>query len=278
MAVTLCGVLGDPVGHSLSPVLHRAGYDAVGLPSWRYAARRVPAGTLAGFLGGLGPQWRGLSLTMPLKREVMPLLASLSHRARRAGAVNTIVRTSYGWAGDNTDLPGAVNAVRERHQGPMRRAVILGAGATAASTGLALVELGVREIVVLARSADRAAATATVLTDAGADVLVQPLELRLETDVVVSTLPVQAQTPALVGRWREAPLLFDVVYDPWPTPLVSAVREAGGTVVTGLDLLVHQAVLQFELFTGRPAPLERMRAAGEAVLSRGEGPAAVFSA
>lgn len=278
MAVTLCGVLGDPIAHSLSPVLHRAGYDAVGLSSWRYAARRVPAGTLAPFLAGLGPQWRGLSLTMPLKREVMPLLASLSHRARRAGAVNTIVRTSYGWAGDNTDLPGAVNAVRERHDGPLRRAVILGAGATAASTGLALAELGVRDIVLLARSAERAEETAGVIAATGADVLVQPLELRVETDIVVSTVPVEAQTPALVGRWREAPLLFDVVYDPWPTPLVSAVRAAGGTVVTGLDLLVHQAVLQFELFTGQEAPLERMRTAGEAVLSRSSGLDAALTA
>lgn len=277
MAVTLCGVLGDPIAHSLSPVLHRAGYDAVGLPSWRYVSRRVPAGTLAPFLAGLGPDWRGLSLTMPLKREAMPLLASLSHRARRAGAVNTIVRTSYGWAGDNTDLPGAVNAVRERHEGPLRRAVILGAGATAASVGLALVELGVREIVVLARSAERAEVTAGVVAATGVEVLVQPLELRLEADVVVSTLPVEAQTPALVGRWRDAPLLFDVVYDPWPTPLIAAVREAGGTVVTGLDLLAHQAVLQFELFTGICAPLDRMRAVGEAALSRSAGATAVLT-
>lgn len=278
MAVTLCGVLGDPIEHSISPVLHRAGYDAVGLPSWRYVGRRVPAGTLAPFLTGLGPQWRGLSLTMPLKREAMPLLASLSHRARRVGAVNTLVRTTYGWAGDNTDLPGAVNAVRERHDGPLRRAVILGAGATAASTGLAMIELGVRDIVILARSAQRAEETAAVLSAAGAEVLVQPLELRLEADVVVSTLPVEAQTPALVGRWREAPVLFDVVYDPWPTPLVSAVREAGGTVVTGLDLMVHQAVLQFELFTGQTAPVARMRAAGETALSGDAHPGAVLTA
>jgi len=259
-------VLGDPIEHSLSPVLHRAGYAELGL-DWEYDAVRVPSGTLASHVAGLGGDWRGLSLTMPLKREVMPLLASCSHRARTAGAANTLVRTAYGWAGDNTDLPGAVNALRERHDGPLQRAVILGAGATAASVGLALVELGAGEITILARSADRAADTAAVLAAASADVLVQPLELRIDADVVVSTVPVDALTPALVNRWRETPVLFDVVYDPWPTPLVAAARDAGGDVVTGLDLLVHQAVLQFELFTGQAAPLEAMRAAGEAALA-----------
>jgi shikimate dehydrogenase len=211
-------VLGDPIEHSLSPVLHRAGYAELGgdVAGWSYEALRVPAGTLASFLDGLSGPWRGLSLTMPLKREVMPLLASCSPRARRAGAANTLVRTAYGWAGDNTDLPGAVNAIRERYEGPVGRAVILGAGATAASVGLALVELGAREITLLARSAERATQTGQVLTEAGADVLVQPLELRVEADVVVSTVPVAAQTPALVNRWREAPVVFDVVYDPWP--------------------------------------------------------------
>jgi shikimate dehydrogenase len=269
-----CAVLGDPVDHSLSPVLHRAGYDELGLEGWSYDARRVASGDLPWFLSTLDGGWRGLSLTMPLKREAVPLVGSLSHRARRAGAVNTLVRTSTGWAGDNTDLPGAVNAIRERHDGPVTRAVILGAGATAASTGLALVELGAREITLLARDAGRAAETAGVLSAAGADVLVQPLELRVEADIVVSTVPVAAQTPSLVARWQEAPAVFDVIYDPWPTPLAVAVREAGGAVVTGLDLLVHQAALQFELFTGRAAPLEAMRAAGEAALAGAVAPSA----
>lgn len=276
-----CAVLGDPIDHSLSPVLHRAGYAAVGVPElsdWEYDARRVKSGHLPVFLDTLDASWRGLSLTMPLKREAMALvgdrISSVSHRARTAGAVNTLVRTSYGWAGDNTDLPGSVNAIRERHEGDLRRAVILGAGATAASTGLALASLGVTDITLLARDADRAAETARVLSEAGAEVLVQPLELRVdlgESGILVSTVPVEAQTDSLVRRWSQAPVLFDVVYDPWPTPLVAALREAGRTVITGLDLLVHQAALQFGLFTSQAAPLEAMREAGEAALRERAG-------
>ena len=271
-----CAVLGDPIAHSLSPVLHRAAYDALGLEGWTYDAVQVPAGTLVGFLDGLMPaggwpagEWRGLSLTMPLKREAMALLggrvASVSHRARLVGAVNTLVRTSYGWAGDNTDLPGAVAAVRERSDAAVTKGAILGAGATAASTGLALVELGAREVTLLARDATRAAETISVIGShpAKPSVSVLPLDAAPDADVLVSTVPAAAQTPDLVARWQDVPVLFEVVYDPWPTPLVAAAR---GSVVSGLDLLVHQAVLQFELFTGQAAPLDAMRAAGERAL------------
>ncbi|MEX0428669.1 shikimate dehydrogenase [Nocardioides sp. DS6] len=276
-----CAVLGDPIDHSLSPVLHRAGYAELGLTGWSYDAVRVPAGTLADqlallsedrahALGSAWPPgaWRGLSLTMPLKREAVPLLASMSARGRLVGAVNTLVRTSYGWAGDNTDLPGAVAAVRERSSARVMHGVVLGAGATAASTGLALVELGARDVTLLARDADRAAETVAVIAShpAAPTVSVQPLEARPEADILVSTVPVAAQTTDLVARWRSVPVLFDVVYDPWPTPLVTGVSAASGVVVSGLDLLVHQAALQFTLFTGRDAPLGAMRAAGEQAL------------
>lgn len=271
-----CAVLGAPVAHSLSPTLHRAGYEALGLDGWSYDAVEVPAGRLAAFLGELTPptgwppgSWRGLSLTMPLKREAMGLLggtvSSVSHRGALVGAVNTLVRTSYGWAGDNTDYPGAVAAVRERWSEPVTRGAILGAGATAASTGLALVELGAREVALLARDVTRASETVAVISQhpARPRVYVLPLAASPDVDVLVSTIPAAAQTPDLVARWQDVPLLFEVVYDPWPTPLVAAAR---GTVVAGLDLLIHQAVLQFELFTGVSAPLAELRAAGERAL------------
>jgi len=267
-----CAVLGDPVAHSLSPTLHRAAYDALGLEGWTYDAVQVPAGGLEAFLDRLGGpwppgEWRGLSLTMPLKREAVasPRVGARSHRADLAGAVNTLVRTSTGWAGDNTDLPGAVAAVQERWDGTLGAGAILGAGATAASTGLALVELGVRQVVLLARDVTRAGETVEVISahPAKPTVSVLPLHTSAEADILVSTIPAAAQTPELVARWQDVPVLFEVVYDPWPTPLVAAAR---GTVVSGLDLLVHQATLQFELFAGVAAPLAAMRAAGERAL------------
>ena len=259
-----CGVLGDPIEHSLSPALHRAAYEALGL-DWSYEPRQVRSGDLAWFLGTLDESWRGLSLTMPLKREALTLIEHCSLRARLAGGINTLVRTSYGWAGDNTDYPGAVAAVRERYDAPIRSGAVLGAGATAGSTGLALVELGAREVTLLARDAARAEETRAVIAGhpSRPEVRIAPLEARPEVDALVATIPVPAQHAQLVAAWRQVPLLFEVVYDPWPSPLVAA---ATGTVVTGLDLLVHQAVLQFELFTSQPAPLDAMRAAGEAAL------------
>ncbi|GGD26459.1 shikimate dehydrogenase [Nocardioides daphniae] len=281
MERTVCGVLGDPISHSLSPVLHRAGYAALGLP-WTYDAHRVPSGSLPQFLAGLDGTWRGLSLTMPLKREAVALVADLSERARRSGAVNTVVLDGHEGSptlwGDNTDIPGAVAAIRERSAGVLRTATILGGGATATSVGLALVEMGVEQIALLVRTPERARETVEVLT-AGSDAPAVDVRLLSDpvapSDVVVSTVPASAQHDDLVRSLAESPVLFDVVYDPWPTPLAAA---ATGVVVSGLDLLVHQAAVQFTHFTGQPAPLEAMRAAGESALaarteqSRGDQP------
>ncbi|TIC80365.1 shikimate dehydrogenase [Nocardioides sp. GY 10113] len=266
--VPRCAVLGDPVAHSLSPTLHRAGYAALGL-SASYDAVRVPAGGLAAVLAGLGPDWRGLSVTAPLKREALELAASSTDRARLAGGANTLLRIDgTDWAADNTDLPGAVAAIRERYDGPVHTAVILGAGATAASTGLALAELGARRIVVAARDAGRATPTLAAIAAHPGRPEVTHADLagcdRGAAEVVVSTIPAAAQEPALVARFADAPVLFEVLYDPWPTPLAAA---AGGALVSGLDLLLHQAYLQFEAFTGRAAPRAAMRAAGESALA-----------
>lgn len=271
-----CAVLGDPIAHSLSPTLHRAGYAAVGL-DWRYDAVRVEAGGLAGFLAGLGEEWRGLSLTMPFKREAVRLADEVSARAARAGVVNTLVLDDGVLRGDNTDLPGAVAAVRERWDGEVRAATVLGAGATAASTALALCDLGAERIRLLARSPERAAETAAAVRahPVGPEVSVAGLEDGKPIgEVVVSTVPVAAQDAALVERCAVAPVVFEVVYDPWPTPLAAAARARGQVLVGGLDLLAHQAALQFEVFTGLPAPLAVMRAAAEAELeARWAGPA-----
>lgn len=263
-----CAVLGDPIAHSLSPALHRAGYAAVGLP-WTYDAVRVPAGGLAGFVAGLDESWRGLSLTMPLKREALPLADVVSERAALAGVANTLVLAGGEVHADNTDLPGAVAAVRERYDGPVTAATILGAGATAASTGLALAELGARRVRLLARDPDRARDTAAAIGrhPAAPEVEVLPLATGgVVGEVVVSTIPAAAQAPELVERCTGPAVVFEVLYDPWPTPLAAAAAARGRALVSGLDLLVHQAALQFTAYTGLAAPLARMRAAGEDAL------------
>lgn len=265
-----CGVLGDPIAHSLSPVLHRAAYAELGL-DWSYDAHRVSSGGLESFLAGLDDTWRGLSLTMPLKREALPLVDRLTDRARLAGAVNTLLLEPGGErVGDNTDLPGAAAAVRERTSAPLASAVVLGGGATAASVGLALADLGVRTIDLLVRDVARAGDTVEVLRSHDADVDVRTGLLDasgvVDADIVVSTIPAAVQVPELLHRVGGVPVVFEALYDPWPTPLAAAALASGRVLIGGLDLLVHQAALQHELFTGVPAPLDVMRAAGRAAL------------
>lgn len=274
-------MLGDPIAHSLSPVLHRAGYAEAGL-DWAYDAHRVRSGGLGDFLDGLGPEWRGLSLTMPLKREAVPLVDHLTDRARLAGAVNTLLLQDDGSSlGDNTDLPGAAAAIRERTSAPLASAVILGGGATATSVGLALADLGVRTVVVAVREEARAAETLAALRahPSAPDVSVQalaggrwsagpdPAASGATVDIVVSTIPAAAQTSDLLEHCAHVPVVFEVLYDPWPTPLAASAVSSGRVLVGGLDLLVHQAALQFEHFTGVSAPLDAMRDAGERALT-----------
>lgn len=262
-----CGVIGDPVAHSLSPVLHRAGYAALGL-LWEYDAHRVPAGGLAGFLAGLDAGYRGLSLTMPLKREALGVGAELTARAALAGSANTLLlEDGRAVLADNTDLPGAVAAVRERYAGPVTAGTVLGGGATAAATGLALCELGAEAVTFLVRSPERAAETmaAVAAHPSGPQVHVGSLVGDPVTgEVVVSTIPAGAQDAGLVARCADTAVVFEALYEPWPTPLAES--ATGRVLVSGLDLLVHQAVLQFALFTGREAPVTVLREAGQAEL------------
>ncbi|HET6625741.1 MAG TPA: shikimate dehydrogenase [Nocardioidaceae bacterium] len=265
-----CAVLGRPIAHSLSPVLHRAGYDAVGL-DWSYDAYDVGEHDLAGFVARLGAAWRGLSLTMPLKRTVMPLLDEVTERARQAGAVNTLVIDDGRLVGHNTDIPGAVAAIREQVRGPLHTALVLGGGATATSTLLALADLGCEHVTLVVRDPVRArdALAAAGRHPAAPTVDVRPFGTATgAADIVVSTIPAAAQNADVLAMAGRAPVVFDVVYDPWPTPLAGFALEQGRTLVSGLDLLVHQAGGQFTLMTGlREAPLEVMRVAGARALA-----------
>ena len=269
-----CAVLGHPVGHSLSPVLHRAAYDALGL-DWTYDAVDVTADRLEGFLDGLDEQWRGLSLTMPLKREVRRLLDHESEQVRRAGVVNTVLLDGDGRTGDNTDIPGAVTALDERYDGPVTRAVVLGGGATATSMVHALADRGCRHVTIRVRDVARAADTVAA---AGRhprppEVVVGALgDEPVATDIVASTVPAAVQTSEVVRHAEGARAVFDVVYDPWPTPLAAYALRSGQVLVSGLDLLVHQAARQVELMTGvAEAPLSAMRTAGEAAWAASTG-------
>ena len=267
-------MLGSPIAHSLSPLLHRTAYDVLGL-DWHYDAVEVTEDGLEAFLSGLDAPWRGLSLTMPLKRAVLPLLDEVDERVREAGAANTVLRDADGRLhGHNTDVSGVVAAVRAHHDGPVQRVVVVGGGATAASAILGLADLGCREVTLLVRDASRAAETLAAAARHASAPTVTVADLGVavgESDVLVSTVPASAQAAVLPAVER-ARVVFDVVYDPWPTPLSRAASEAGATFVSGLDLLVHQAVDQVRLMTGREdVPLAAMRAAGERALAARPG-------
>ncbi|MFE9391443.1 shikimate dehydrogenase [Streptomyces sp. NPDC006784] len=277
--VRRAAVLGSPVAHSLSPVLHRAAYAELGLGNWTYDRYQVDEQGIGDFLARLDDRagrWAGLSLTMPLKRAVIPLLDGISPTATSVEAVNTVLFTEDGRrTGDNTDVPGMVAALRERGIRSVESATVLGAGATASSALAALAQVcagGSGEITVYVRSAERAremrgwgerlgVAVRTADWARAAEGLGAPL--------VISTTPVGATDGLAAAAPAAGGTLFDVLYDPWPTALAAAWH---GPVLGGLDLLVHQAVLQVELMTGRgPAPLAAMRAAGEAELAARAG-------
>jgi len=266
-------VLGSPIAHSLSPVLHRAAYAALGLDGWRYDRFEVDEVALPGFVDGLDPaQWAGLSLTMPLKRAILPLLDEVTPTAASVEAVNTVVFTADGRRlGDNTDIPGMVAALRERGVTSVPSAAVLGAGATASSALAALAQICRGEVTAYVRGPARAAEMRQWGERLGVSVHTADwtdAAKALGEPLVVNTTPAGA-ADHLADAVPDAPgALFDVLYDPWPTALAAAWSARSGAVVGGLDLLVHQAVLQVEQHTGRaPAPLAAMRAAGEAALA-----------
>lgn len=263
-------MLGSPVAHSLSPALHNAGYAAAGLPDWSYSRFEIGEDDLRGFVAGLAGDWRGLSLTMPLKRVCLEVADRVSPVALRAGAGNTLVRRSDGgWDADNTDVGGLVDALRPHWQPGWRTAAVLGAGATARSALLALADLGASHATVYARDPARVADLVGWAGQARVEVEVVTRPLADwgtgDEPAVLSTLPPAPGVEASLTGSRDG-LLFDAVYAGWPTPLARRAASAGMVVVGGLDLLVHQAARQFELFTGVAAPIEAMMEAGRAHL------------
>jgi shikimate dehydrogenase len=265
-----CAVLGSPIAHSLSPTLHQAAYARLGL-DWRYDAFEIDEKGLAGFLDSLDPSWRGLSLTMPLKRAAIPLCDEVSELAKRVGAVNTVLLADGRRVGTNTDVPGIVAALRERGLRAATSALLLGVGATACSALAAFAELGIAKVHAVARDPARAGELCALATGVGIEVSVVPwVEAATvpSVDLAVSTVPEPAAATLADAVAERADVVFDVLYHPWPTRLAVAAKAADRVVVGGLDLLVHQAAAQVELMTGcTPAPVADMRAAGEAALA-----------
>jgi shikimate dehydrogenase len=272
-------VLGSPIAHSLSPVLHRAAYQQLGLTDRTYEAFDVDEAALPDFLAGLdAAEWAGLSLTMPLKRAVIALLDTVSETALAVEAVNTVLFAEDGTrSGENTDVPGIVAAFAEHGISEADGAAVLGGGATAASAIAALGSI-VRggPVYVYVRSEGRAAQLIPTAERCGVDLRVQPwTEARQVVDLplVINTTPAGAadELAETVGKEQPTGTLFDVLYHPWPTRLAAAWEQAGGGVMGGLELLIHQAALQVELMTGakpehRLAVVAAMRAAGTAAL------------
>jgi shikimate dehydrogenase len=250
-------VLGSPVAHSRSPQLHLAAYRALGLDGWTYDRIECTADELPNLVAGFGPEWVGVSVTMPGKFAALRFADERTARAELVGSANTLVRSQAGWLADNTDIDGVKGAL-----GPVAgRAAVLGSGATAPAVVVGLAELGVQDISVVARNHDKAAALLALGPKVGVDIRWIELGTTLvDVDVVVSTIPAEVAA-RYVSTLAATPRLLDAIYDPWPTPLAAAVEAAGGQVTSGLAMLLHQAFAQVEQFTGLPAPTDAMRAA-----------------
>ncbi len=263
-------VLGSPVAHSLSPVLHNAAYRALGLDH-TYSAIDTPESELGSFLASVEADWLGVSLTMPLKEVAFDFADTCDQLAEFTGAINTLV------FGDrvrafNTDVLGLVDAVSEAGSAEVSSAVIFGSGATARSALVALQRLGAQEVICVARNANDVERMTSIAREI--DVHFSHLQLDesgwLQADVVVNTTPVGVLDEIAREVISPKGLLLDVVYNPWPTQLAASWAVTGGTIVSGLSMLLHQAGHQVTLMTGKPAPVTQMREALNAeLLTRG---------
>ncbi len=278
-------VLGSPIAHSLSPVLHRAAYAELGLP-WQYDAIDVAAGDLAEFLATCDDNWVGLSLTMPLKEVVLGMLDQVSDLAAKTRSANTVLRRDGLLVGYNTDvagiqwaLEGAATDTRGSAATDTRgsaatdtrgSAAIFGAGATARSAVAALGALGFSDVVVVARRPEAVVSMADAAGISGIALATEPWSRGTEvlgSDVVISTVPVGVADELARSVPHQPGVLLDVVYAPWPSVLAKSWRDQGGIVIGGFEMLLGQAIRQVELMTGTTAPVAAMRAAGEAELA-----------
>jgi shikimate dehydrogenase len=265
--VRWAAVLGAPISHSLSPILHRAAYAALNLP-WTYTARWCDAAALPAEVAAAvaDPAWAGFSLTMPLKLAILSLLDEIEPLAAAVGAVNTALPGPAGLRGLNTDVTGMVTALREAGCGSLGPAssCVLGAGGTAAAALAALADLGDRAPTVLVREPARAGALLAAAERLGVTVDLQRWSAGVPagTGLIVSTVPAGAAELALPQRnTAGSGTVFDVVYDPWPTLLAESAQRAGWAILGGRELLLQQARGQIRAMTGSDIPADVLRAA-----------------
>ena len=255
-------MLGSPIAHSKSPQLHLAAYRALGLHDWTYERIECDAERLPGLVGGFGPEWVGVSVTMPGKFAALHFADEHTDRAAQVGSANTLVRTPQGWRADNTDIDGVAGALGS----VSGRALICGSGGTAPAAVAGLAQLGVAGVTVVARNPEKAARLVDLGTRIGVPTRFCGMdsgELAGEmaaAEVLISTIPADVAA-RYAATFAAVPVLLDAVYHPWPTPLAAAVAAAGGRVISGLQMLLHQAFAQVEQFTGLPAPREAMTCA-----------------
>jgi shikimate dehydrogenase len=273
--VRRAAVLGSPIMHSLSPVLHEAAYQALDLHGWRYDEIECDEAALPSLVDSMGPEWAGLSLTMPLKRVALTVADEVSPLAEAVGAANTLVFSPAGGRrADNTDVAGMVSALREAGLTRVEQAVILGAGGTAQSALAAVRALGHQSPTVLVRNLARTGELRETAERLGMrptisdGLFTEPLPA---ADLVISTLPGGAADPLSATRWKPDAMVLDVVYTPWPTSFAGSALAAGCPVVSGLTVLLYQAVAQVELMTGYPGPVEAMRTALVAAVAARQG-------
>lgn len=264
-------VIGSPIQHSLSPFLHQAAYRDLGL-NIDYRRIEITKETIGSFLASCPEGLVGLSVTMPLKQVIIPLLSQVDGLAKAVGAVNTVVPFPGGiTAGFNTDVYGLVTAIKEakgREFSP-ERAVIVGSGATASSALAALGELQAGQINLLARRVSGAGNAVQAATRLGIDPGYVPLaagEKARETlqaaDLIISTVPRAVLDDFYQTiSFNPEQTVLDIVYDPWPSELVKQASRSGATIISGKAMLQHQALMQVKLFTSRTPNLEAMRTA-----------------
>ncbi|AWB89289.1 shikimate dehydrogenase [Homoserinimonas hongtaonis] len=248
-------VLGSPIAHSRSPLLHAAAYRRLGL-DWSYQAIEMTGERLPAFLDSRGPEWRGLSLTMPVKHDVVPLLDEQHDTVRLTGVCNTLLFDDGVRRGFNTDIHGIVMAFKEAGVSSMSSVEVIGGGATASSAIVAAAQMGAVRVRVSVRNPQKSRHLLDLAPRLGIDMSLESLGSPLESapDAVISTIPNGADAGLAVAReLRRASVLFDVAYEPWPTSLAQSWLEAGGRVISGFEMLLHQAVMQVRVFTsGEP--------------------------